>query len=114
MRVDLIYVGLKGLTARATLLTALSPRCWRIDHALAMRLVLRVTDHYASGWPGGGFNLAVHTMGSMAIDISASEMRHVDMLDIAPIEAGAFNQSLDQEIPRHRYTLLQTDLASLF
>jgi hypothetical protein len=44
----LFHMGMKGVPARSTLSDALNLRDWRIYYALAMRLILRARDLYAS------------------------------------------------------------------
>ena len=121
----LFHMGMKGVPARCTLSDALNLRDWRIYHALAMRLILRARDLYASDSLDIGLDSTVYALDSTTIDlclslfdwapfrstkaavkmhtlldlrgaipafihISDGKMHDVNVLDILPIEAGAF------------------------
>ncbi len=121
----LFHMGMRGVPARSTLADALNLRDWRIYHALAMRLILRARDLYASDPLDIGLDATVYALDSTTIDlclslfdwapfrstkaavkmhtlldlrgaipafihISDGKMHDVNVLDILPIEAGAF------------------------
>jgi len=121
----LFHMGMKGVPARSTLSDALNLRDWRIYHALAMRLILRARDLYASDPLDIALDATVYALDSTTIDlclslfdwapfrstkaavkmhtlldlrgaipafihISDGKMHDVNVLDILPIEAGAF------------------------
>ena len=121
----LSHMGMRGIPARSTLSDALNLRDWRIYHALAMRLILRARDLYASDKLDVGLDATVYALDSTTIDlclslfdwapfrstkaavkmhtlldlrgaipafihISDGKMHDVGVLDILPIEAGAF------------------------
>ena len=121
----LFHMGMRGIPARSTLSDALNLRDWRIYHALAMRLILRARDLYASDRLDVGLDATVYALDSTTIDlclslfdwapfrstkaavkmhtlldlrgaipafihISDGKMHDVNVLDILPIEAGAF------------------------
>ena len=121
----LFHMGMRGVPARSTLADALNLRDWRIDHALAMRLILRARDLYARDPLDIGLGSTVYALDSTTIDlclslfdwapfrstkaavnmhtlldlrgaiaafihISDGKMHDVNVLDILPIEAGAF------------------------
>ena len=68
----LFHMGLKAPPARSTLADALNQRDWRIYHALAQRLIARARALYAQE--------------PSLLELEAS----VNVLDILPVEAGAF------------------------
>ena len=121
----LFHMGMKGVPARSTLADALSLRDWRIYHALAMRLMTRARDLYASESLNIDIDATVYALDSTTIDlclslfdwapfrttkaavkmhtlldlrgsiaafihISDGKMGDVKVLDILPVEAGAF------------------------
>jgi hypothetical protein len=121
----LFHMGMRGVPARSTLADALNLRDWRIYHALAMRLILRARDLYASDSLDVGLDATVYALDSTTIDlclslfdwapfrstkaavkmhtlldlrgaipafihISDGKMHDVNVLDILPMEAGAF------------------------
>jgi IS4 transposase len=121
----LFHMGMRGVPARSTLADALNLRDWRIYHALAMRLILRARDLYASDSLDVGLDATVFALDSTTIDlclslfdwapfrstkaavkmhtlldlrgaipafihISDGKMHDVNVLDILPMEAGAF------------------------
>ena len=121
----LFHMGLSGIPARSTLSDALNQRDWHIYHALAMRLILRARDLYATESTGLELDATVYALDSTTIDlclslfdwapfrstkaavkmhtlldlrgaipafihISDGKMSDVKVLDILPIEAGAF------------------------
>jgi len=121
----LFHMRMRGIPARSTLSDALNLRDWRIYHALAMRLILRARDLYASDRLDVGLDATVYALDSTTIDlclslfdwapfrstkaavkmhtlldlrgaipafihISDGKMHDVGVLDILPIEAGAF------------------------
>jgi hypothetical protein len=121
----LFHMGMRGVPARSTLADALNLRDWRIYHALAMRLILRARDLYASDPLDIALDSTVYALDSTTIDlclslfnwapfrstkaavkmhtlldlrgaipafihISDGKMHDVNVLDILPIEAGAF------------------------
>jgi len=121
----LFHMGMRGIPARSTLSDALNLRDWRIYHALAMRLILRARDLYASDSLDVGLDATVYALDSTTIDlclslfdwapfrstkaavkmhtlldlrgaipafihISDGKMHDVNVLDILPMEAGAF------------------------
>ena len=121
----LFHMGMRGVPARSTLADALNLRDWRIYHALAMRLILRARDLYASDSLDVGLDATVYALDSTTIDlclslfdwapfrstkaavkmhtlldlrgaipafihISDRKMHDVNVLDILPMEAGAF------------------------
>ena len=121
----LFHMGMKGVPARSTLADALSLRDWRIYHALAMRLMTRARQLYASESLNIDIDATVYALDSTTIDlclslfdwapfrttkaavkmhtlldlrgsipafihISDGKMGDVKVLDILPVEAGAF------------------------
>jgi transposase len=121
----LFHMGMRGIPARSTLSDALNLRDWRIYHALAMRLILRARDLYASDSLDIGLDATVYALDSTTIDlclslfdwapfrstkaavkmhtlldlrgaipafihISDGKMHDVNVLDILPMEPGAF------------------------
>ena len=114
----LFHMGMRGVPARSTLSDALNLRDWRIYHALAMRLIQRARSLYAKDalnidldattidlclslfdWAPFRTTKAavkIHTLldlrGSIPafIHISDGKMHEVNVLDILPVEAGAF------------------------
>lgn len=121
----LFHMGMKGVPARSTLADALNLRDWRIYHALAMRLMTRARDLYASESLNIDIDATVYALDSTTIDlclslfdwtpfrttkaavkmhtlldlrgsipafihISDGKMGDVKVLDILPVEAGAF------------------------
>jgi Domain of unknown function (DUF4372) len=58
----LFHMGLSGAPARATLSDALNQRDWRIYHALATRLIVRVRDLYAFDPTGLEVDATVHAL----------------------------------------------------
>lgn len=121
----LFHMGLRGIPARSTLADALNQRDWHIYHALAMRLIIRARDLYATEPTGLDLEATVYALDSTTIDlclslfdwapfrstkaavkmhtlldlrgnipafihISDGKMGDVKVLDILPIEAGAF------------------------
>jgi len=121
----LFHMGLSGVPARSTLSDALNQRDWRIYHALAMRLIARAHELYATEATGLELDATVYALDSTTIDlclslfdwapfrstkaavkmhtlldlrgnipsfihISDGKMGDVNVLDILPIEAGAF------------------------
>ena len=122
---QLFHVGLSGVPARATFWDALNLRDWRIDHALALRLIVRARDLYAKEPTGLDLDATVYALDATTIDlclslfdwapfrttkaavkmhtlldlrgaipafihISDGKMGDVNVLDLLPIEAGAF------------------------
>jgi transposase len=121
----LYHMGLGSVPARSTLSDALNQRDWRIYHDLAMRLIIRARDLYATEPTGLELDATVYALDSTTIDlclslfdwapfrstkaavkmhtlldlrgaipafihISDGKMSDVKVLDILPIEAGAF------------------------
>ena len=121
----LFHMGMKGVPARSTLADALSLRDWRIYHALAIRLMTRARQLYASESLNIDIDATVYALDSTTIDlclslfdwapfrttkaavkmhtlldlrgsipafihISDGKMGDVKVLDILPVEAGAF------------------------
>ena len=109
----LFHMGLSGVPARSTLSDALNQRDWRIYHALAMRLIGRARNLYAKEPTGLELDLCLslfdwapfrstkaavklHTLLDLRgaipafIHISDGKMADVKVLDIVPVEAGAF------------------------
>ena len=121
----LFHMGLSGVPARSTLSDALNQRDWRIYHALAMRLIARAHELYATESTGLELDATVYALDSTTIDlslrlfdwapfrstkatvkmhtlldlrgnipsfihISDGKMGNVNVLDILPIDAGAF------------------------
>ena len=121
----LFHMGLGGVPARSTLSDALNGRDWRIYHALAMRLIARARNLYATDALSVELDSTVYALDSTTIDlclslfdwapfrttkaavkmptlldlrgaipafihVSDGEMGDVNVLDILPIEAGAF------------------------
>jgi hypothetical protein len=68
----LFHMGLRGIPARSTLSDALNLRDWRIYHALAMRLILRARDLYASDALDIGLDSTVYALDSTTIDLCLS------------------------------------------
>ncbi len=121
----LFHMGLGGVPARSTLSDALNGRDWRIYHALAMRLIARARNLYATDALSVELDATVYALDSTIIDlclslfdwapfrttkaavkmhtlldlrgaipafihVSDGKMGDVNVLDILPIEAGAF------------------------
>lgn len=121
----LYHMGLGSVPTRSTLSDALNQRDWRIYHDLAMRLIIRARDLYATEPTGLELDATVYALDSTTIDlclslfdwtpfrstkaavkmhtlldlrgaipafihISDGKMGDVKVLDILPIEAGAF------------------------
>lgn len=121
----LYHMGLSGVPARSTLSDALNRRDWRIYHDLAMRLIIRARNLYATEPMGLELNATVYALDSTTIDlclslfdwapfrstkaavkmhtlldlrgaipafihISDGKMSDVKVLNLLPIEAGAF------------------------
>ena len=121
----LFHMGLKGVPARSTLSDALNLRDWRIYHELALRLIRRARELYASEPIDIDLDATVYALDSTTIDlclslfdwapfrstkaavkmhtlldlrgaiptfihISEGKMGDVKVLDMLPIEAGAF------------------------
>lgn len=121
----LYHMGLGGVPARSTLSDALNQRDWRIYHDLAMRLIIRARNLYATEPTGLELDATVYALDSTTIDlclslfdwalfrstkaavkmhtlldlrgaipafihISDGKMSDVKVLDLLPIEAGAF------------------------
>ncbi|MDA8093979.1 MAG: IS4 family transposase [Betaproteobacteria bacterium] len=121
----LFHMGLKGVPARSTLSDALNLRDWRIYHELALRLIRRARELYASEPIDIDLDATVYALDSTTIDlclslfdwapfrstkaavkmhtlldlrgaiptfihISDGKMGDVKVLDMLPIEAGAF------------------------
>jgi hypothetical protein len=68
----LFHMGLRAVPARATLSDALKQRDWRIYHALAMRLILRARDLYATEPTGLDLDATVYALDSTTIDLCLS------------------------------------------
>ncbi|TNC93613.1 MAG: IS4 family transposase, partial [Gallionellaceae bacterium] len=68
----LFHMGLSGIPARSTLSDALNQRDWRINHALAMRLILRARDLYAREPTGLELDATVYALDSTTIDLCLS------------------------------------------
>ena len=68
----LFHMGMRGIPARSTLSDALNLRDWRIYHALAMRLILRARDLYASDCLDVGLDATVYALDSTTIDLCLS------------------------------------------
>ena len=68
----LFHMGMKGVPARSTLADALSLRDWRIYHALAMRLMTRARDLYASESLNIDIDATVYALDSTTIDLCLS------------------------------------------
>ena len=68
----LFHMGMRGIPARSTLSDALNLRDWRIYHALAMRLILRARDLYASDPLDIGLDATVYALDSTTIDLCLS------------------------------------------
>jgi len=121
----LFHMGLSGVPARSTLSDALNQRDWRIYHALAMRLIARARELYATESTGLDLDATIYALDSTTIDlcltlfdwapfrstkaavkmhtlldlrgnipsfihISDGKLGDVKVLDILPVEAGAF------------------------
>ena len=121
----LYHMGLRAAPARATLADALNTRDWRIDHALAQRLIARARTLYADAPSVLGLDASVYALDATTIDlclslfawapfrstkaaitlhtlldlrsaipafihISDGKLHEVNILDVLPVEAGAF------------------------
>jgi hypothetical protein len=121
----LFHMGLSCVPARSTLSDALNGRDWRIYHAVAMNLIARARNLYATDALNVELDATVYALDSTTIDlclslfdwahfrttkaavkmhtlldlrgaipafihISDGKMGDVNVLDVLPIEAGAF------------------------
>jgi hypothetical protein len=68
----LFHMGMKGVPAHSTLADALNLRDWRIYHALAMRLMTRARDLYASESLNIDIDATVYALDSTTIDLCLS------------------------------------------
>lgn len=68
----LYHMGLSGVPARSTLSDALNRRDWRIYHDLAMRLIIRARNLYATEPMGLELNATVYALDSTTIDLCLS------------------------------------------
>lgn len=68
----LYHMGLSGVPARSTLSDALNRRDWRIYHDLAMRLIIRARNLYATEPMGPELNATVYALDSTTIDLCLS------------------------------------------
>jgi len=68
----LYHMGLGGVPARSTLSDALNQRDWRIYHDLAMRLIIRARNLYATEPTGLELDATVYALDSTTIDLCLS------------------------------------------
>ncbi len=68
----LFHMGLSGIPARSTLSDALNQRDWRIYHSLAMRLIERARNIYATEQTGLGIDATAYALDSTTIDLCLS------------------------------------------
>jgi hypothetical protein len=68
----LYHMGLGGIPARSTLSDALNQRDWRIYHDLAMRLIIRARNLYATEPTGLELDATVYALDSTTIDLCLS------------------------------------------
>jgi len=103
-RARLFHMGIKAPPARSTLADALNQRDWRIYHALAQRLIVRARALYAQDSLALDLDASVYALDSTTIDLclslfdwalfrptkAAIKLHDVNVLDILPVQAGAF------------------------
>jgi hypothetical protein len=68
----LYHMGLGGVPARSTLSDALNQRDWHIYHDLAMRLIIRARNLYATEPTGLELDATVYALDSTTIDLCLS------------------------------------------
>lgn len=68
----LFHMGLSSVPARSTLADALNLRDWRIYHALAMRLIVRARELYATEPTGLDLAATLYALDSTTIDLCLS------------------------------------------